>query len=191
MESLESRAGPRAVAAALLVLALGAIPRLSATQTLSAARAGAAMSDAQIAGVVLSAAATDISQGELALEKSSHPEVRTLARELVEDNTLLDQRTLNLMARLGVEPIPSAESERMIESTTGTTEELAGLRGARFDRAYVIQEVAEHRDLLARIDGLLIPEAESHEVRALLASVRPVVESHLKHAETIAARLAG
>jgi putative membrane protein len=191
MESLKSRAGPRAVAATLLVLGLGAFPRVSATQTPSAARAGTAISDAQIAGVVLSAAAADISQGELALERCSHPEVRTLASELVADNTLLDQSTLNLMARLGVQPVSSAESERLIELATGTTADLAGLRGARFDRAYVTQEVAEHRDLLARMDGLLIPEAESHEIRGLLASVRPVIASHLKHAEAVSARLAG
>jgi putative membrane protein len=149
------------------------------------------MSDAQIAGVVLSAAATDISQGELALRKTSNPRVESLAREMVADNTLLDQNTLHLMARLGVQPAPSAESDRLVEEATATSDELADLTGSRFDRAYVASEVAEHRDLLARMDGLLIPEAESHDVRALLASVRPIIETHLKHAESIAGELAG
>jgi predicted outer membrane protein len=189
MERLESRAGPWVLTAALLVIALGAVPPPSAAQNADAAGAGKAMSDGQIVAVVLSAAATAISQAELALARSSHPEVRTLARELVADNTLLDQNTLHLLASLGIQPTESAESDRLVETTTGSTDELAGLRGSRFDRAYVTREVAEHRDLLARLDGILIPEAESHEVRRFLATVRPVVEIHLKHAETVAARL--
>ena len=75
------------------------------------------MSDGQIVSVVLSAAATDISQAELALARSSHPEVRTLARELVADNTLLDQNTLHLLASLGIQPTESAESDRLVETS--------------------------------------------------------------------------
>jgi putative membrane protein len=192
MTSPKLRAGPRTVAAALVALLAEATAISSFAQAPSVAPAAdKSLSDAEIAGVVLSAAATDISQEELALRNTSSPRIRALAREMVADNLLLDQTTLNLLARLGVQPAPSGESDCLIEKATATTGELASLRGTRFDRAYLTDEVAQDRDLLAQMDGRLMSEAESREVRALLAEIRPVLESHLQRAETMAHAQAG
>jgi putative membrane protein len=61
--------------------------------------------------------------------------------------------------------------------------------GARFDRAYIDQEVAAHRavrDLLERSEG----EADNPDLKAVIGKARPVVDRHLKEAEVLQQKLA-
>ncbi len=56
---------------------------------------------------------------------------------------------------------------------------------------YVDHEVAYHQQVLDAIDQVLAPNAKNPELKALIASVRPVIASHLQHAKLIQSRLAG
>ena len=91
------------------------------------------------------------------------------------------------------------QSETLVRATaqslkTGgdkNLENLKGLKGAEFDKAYVAHEVAYHQQVLDAMDQVLIPSAQNAELKALLVKVRPAFEAHLAHAKKIDASLAG
>jgi putative membrane protein len=67
---------------------------------------------------------------------------------------------------------------------------LGTLSGRALDKAYVDHEVAYHQQVLAALDGTLIPNARNAELKALLVKVRPAFVAHLEHAKMIQSSLA-
>jgi hypothetical protein len=54
-----------------------------------------------------------------------------------------------------------------------------------FDKSYIDAQVKEHKAVVDLIDNQLAPNAKSSEVKALLQSLRPKIEGHLKQAQAI------
>jgi putative membrane protein len=61
--------------------------------------------------------------------------------------------------------------------------------GKSFDKAYVDNEVAYHKAVIAAVEGLLIPETENKELKTLLENVVPALKTHLEHATMIQTKL--
>ena len=156
-----------------------------------AAAPATALSDAEIAAIVVTANSIDVQYGELARERASDAAVRQFAETMITDHTAVNESAGELVARLGVTPVPSDVS-RSLEA--GAQETLASLRtqsGAAFDSAYIDNEVAYHRAVLAAVDDLLIPNAQNAELRETLVAVRPAFVAHLQHAESLQRTLGG
>lgn len=145
--------------------------------------APAAMSDANVAAVVLAANDADVSYARIALAVSEHPGVRAFAQTMIDDHTSVNRAATELAGRLGLVPEQNEASLDLRDGAEETRDELRALSGARFDSAYVANEIAYHRKLLAAIDGALLPSARNAELKALVQSVRPAVVAHLGHAE--------
>ena len=64
-------------------------------------------------------------------------------------------------------------------------EELRAKRGSDFNKAYIDNEVAYHKAVIDAVEGLLIPETENGELKALLENVVPALKTHLAHAEMV------
>ena len=60
-----------------------------------------------------------------------------------------------------------------------------------FDKAYIDNEVAYHKAVISAVEGLLIPETENSELKALLGNVLPALKTHLAHAEMVQKSLSG
>ena len=58
-----------------------------------------------------------------------------------------------------------------------------------FDKAYVDNEVAYHKAVIAAVNTVLIPQAKNAELKALLEKVVPILNTHLKHAEMLQSQL--
>jgi putative membrane protein len=155
-----------------------------------AAPAGA-VTDPQIAAIVVTANAVDSAGGEMAQQKGTHSRVKEFARRMVTDHGGVNKQAVALVQRLGVTPEESATSRQLTQGGEQARQQLSGLSGAAFDRGYIDNEVEYHQTVLQAIDATLIPNAQNAELKALLQQVRPAVQAHLEMARAIQTELQG
>jgi putative membrane protein len=151
----------------------------------------AAVTDPQIAAIVVAANTVDIEAGKLARSKTRNEKVKQFADTMVTDHTAVNQAAVALVTRLGVTPEESETSRGLTASGEQTRARLNGLSGKEFDREYIANEVAYHRLVIDAVDKTLIPNAQNAELKATLVSVRPALVAHLEHAERLRAELGG
>jgi putative membrane protein len=185
------------VASALVVAAavtFGAVPsaatRGHALHQPHTSRA-AAVTDPQIAAIVVAANTVDIEAGKLAQSKTKNEKVKQFADTMVTDHTAVNKSAVALVTKLGVTPEESETSRGLTASGEQTRARLSGLSGKEFDREYIANEVAYHKLVIDAVDKTLIPNAQNAELKAALVNVRPALVAHLQHAEQIQAELAG
>lgn len=162
-----------------------------AAEAAAPAPAAPAVTDPQIAAIVVAANDVDIRAGELARERSTSAGVKAFAERMITDHTGVNKAASDLVGRLGVTPEPNATSQKLTSDGEQARAALQGLSGAAFDRAYVDGEVAYHQAVLDAIDQTLIPSAGNAELKALLEQTRPAVAAHLDHARQLQGTLGG
>jgi putative membrane protein len=177
-------------------VSIGATPFTSARAseaTAPAARSAAtvAVSDPQIAAIVVAANSVDVEAGKLAQSKTKNRKVREFADDMVRDHTAVNKAAVDLVTKLGVTPEENDTSRSLTSSGEQTRARLGGLSGKAFDREYVDNEVAYHKLVLSAVDSTLIPGAQNAELKATLIKVRPLFVAHLQHAEQLQASLGG
>jgi putative membrane protein len=151
----------------------------------------AAVTDPQIAAIVVAANAVDIKAGELAQSKTTNPKIKQFADTMVRDHTAVNKAAVDLVTKLGVTPEENETSRSLTSSGEQTRERIGGLSGKEFDTAYIDNEVTYHATVIKALDDTLIPNAKNAELKALLIKVRPSFVTHLHHAEQLKASLAG
>jgi putative membrane protein len=153
--------------------------------------ATAAVTDPQIAAIVVAANTVDIEAGKLAQSKTKNQKVREFADSMVRDHTAVNNAAVALVTKLGVTPEENDTSRSLTASGEQTRSRLGGLSGKEFDRQYIANEVAYHKLVIDALDKTLIPGAQNAELKATLISVRPSLVAHLQHAEQLQATLGG
>jgi len=151
----------------------------------------AAVTDAQIAAIVVAANTVDIEAGKLAQSKTGNEKVKQFAETMITDHTAVNKAAVALVTRLGVTPEESETSRGLTASGEQTRARLSNLSGAEFDREYIANEVAYHKLVIDAVDKTLIPNAQNAELKATLVNVRPALVAHLEHAEHLQAELGG
>lgn len=151
----------------------------------------AAVTDPQIAAIVVAANTVDIEFGKLAQSKTRNEKVKQFADTMVNDHTAVNKSAVALVTKLGVTPEESETSRGLTASGEKTRARLSALSGEEFDREYIANEVAYHKLVIEAVDKTLIPNAKNEELKAALVGVRPALVAHLQHAEQIQAELAG
>ncbi len=144
-----------------------------------------AVTDAQIAAIVVTANQVDVDAGKLAGSKGTHPEVKAFGKQMVADHTGVNKQATALVTKLGVKPEDNPTAQSLKAGGAENVKKLTGLTGAAFDKAYVDNEIAYHQQVLDALDKTLIPSAQNAELKALLVKVRPAFVAHLNHAQTI------
>ncbi|WP_299397143.1 DUF4142 domain-containing protein [uncultured Gelidibacter sp.] len=66
---------------------------------------------------------------------------------------------------------------------------MKGARKGDFDKIYIDNEVAYHEAVIGAIKNILIPQAKNKELKALLETVLPALETHLGHAKMAQAKI--
>lgn len=150
--------------------------------------APAALSDANIAAIVVAANNADILYADLALAKSKDAEVREFATMVKKDHESVNQAAVALVTRLKVTPVDNQVSFDLRDDAETKRLTFRDLEGFAFDSTYAANEVAYHKTVLGAIDQALIPSAQNAELKALLVQVRPAVAAHLEHAESLASK---
>jgi putative membrane protein len=149
----------------------------------------AAPSDAQIAGIVVTANTVDIDAGKLAQKMSHSKEVKAFAKQMVTDHTGVNKQATALVRKLKVTPEDSDTSKSLQDGGASNIAKLKGLRGKEFDKAYVDNEVGFHQAVIDAMDKTLIPSAQNAELKSTLTKVRPAFVAHLEHATHLQATM--
>ncbi len=189
---IESRSNSNGPRAALVALALGVAlvaPLPVRAEGTAQPSDTAALTDANIAAIVLAANTVDIKNGELAIARSKTQSVREFAKQMVTDHTSVNEKATALATRLQLVPKESQASLSLVANTDSTRNKLRKLSGVAFDRAYVTNEVAYHQAVIDLLDGTLVPSVENKDLKDLLIAVRPAFVAHLEHAKMIQASL--
>jgi putative membrane protein len=154
-----------------------------------AAVSAQAVSDAQIASIVVTANQVDIDAGKLAASKGTNPEIKKFGQQMVADHTGVNKQATALVTKLKVTPEDNATSQSLKAGGEKNIANLESLKGAEFDKAYIENEVTYHQAVIDAIDKTLIPSAQNAELKALLVKVRPAFVAHLEHAKMIQSSL--
>ncbi len=187
------------IASALAVVAAASIAATpfttiyepAANDLVSQPAAIVAVTDPQIAAIVVAANAVDIKAGELAQSKTKNNKIKEFADTMVRDHTAVNKAAVGLVTKLGVTPEENDTSRSLTSGGEQTRERLGGLSGKEFDTAYIDNEVTYHALVIKALDDTLIPNAQNAELKALLIKVRPSFVTHLQHAEQLKASMAG
>jgi len=150
-----------------------------------------APTDPQIAEIVQTANQIDINQAKLALKKTSNPQVKEFANQMISDHTSLEKSVNDLAKKLGVTPEDSATSLQLKQQATEESKKLANLHGAAFDKEYAAHEAAFHQAVLDAAKNTLIPNAKNGELKSALEGAAPLLQGHLEHAQQLEQSLSG
>jgi putative membrane protein len=176
-------------------LSIGITPfvstRIAAKDDTPVSKRTAAVTDPQIAAIVVAANTVDIEAGKLAQSKTKNKKVREFADKMVRDHTAVNEAAVALVTKLGVTPEENDTSRGLIASGVKARQDLSKLKGKAFDKAYMDNEVAYHKLVLNAVDSTLIPDAQNAELKATLVKYRPAFAQHLQHAEELQAALSG
>ena len=148
-----------------------------------------AISDANIAAIVVTANTIDIQYADMALAKSQNGDVREFAEMVKKDHQSVNEAAAALVTRLGVTPEMNSVAFDLRDDAETKRLTLRDFEGAAFDSAYAANEVTYHTTVLGAIDNALIPSAQNAELKALLVAVRPAVAAHLDHARELVAKV--
>ncbi|HEX7562768.1 MAG TPA: DUF4142 domain-containing protein [Bradyrhizobium sp.] len=150
---------------------------------------GAKPTDPQIAHIAYTAGVIDVAAAKQALAKTSNKDVKEFAENMVRDHEAVNKQALDLVKKLKVTPEDNDTSKSLSKNAAAKLDELAKLKGADFDKAYVANEVAYHKAVDSALETLLIPSASNAELKSLLQTGLKIFQGHEQHAEHVAAEL--
>ncbi len=153
------------------------------------ARAADKPTDPQIAHIAYTAGTIDIEAAKQALKKSRNKEVLDFAKDMVRDHEAVNRQALDLVKKLKVKPEDNDTSKALTKAAAAERAKLAKLTGAAFDKAYVDNEVAYHKQVDSALETLLIPSASNAELKSLLQTGLKIFQGHEQHAEHVASML--
>lgn len=169
------------LSAALAAMALLSSPALAAE--------GAKLTDPQIAHIAYTAGVLDIAAAKQAEQKAHAKEVKQFAKDMVRDHEAVNKQALDLVKKLNVTPEDNDTSKTLSKQGSEKVAELAKLNGAAFDKAYIQNEVAYHKQVNSALETQLIPSASNAELKSLLETGLKIFQGHQQHAEKVAADL--
>ena len=150
---------------------------------------GAKLTDPQIAHIAYTAGVIDISNAKQALDKANNKDVKTFAQDMERDHAAVNKQALDLVKKLNVTPEDNDTSKALSKQAADKRAELAKLKGAAYDKAYIANEVAYHKQVNAALETQLIPSASNAELKNLLQTGLKIFQGHEQHAEHVAAEL--
>jgi putative membrane protein len=150
---------------------------------------GAKPTDPQIAHIAYTAGVIDIAAAKQAIEKAGNKDVKAFAQDMVRDHEAVNKQALDLVKKLKVTPEDNDTSKALSKQAADKLAELAKLKGADYDKAYVANEVAYHKAVNGALETQLIPSASNAELKNLLQTGLKIFQGHQQHAEHVAAKL--
>src|SRR5262245_53738085 len=107
-----------------------------------------AITDAQIAHIVVTANQVDIDAGKLAASMGTHADVKKFGQQMVTDHTGVNKQATELAAKLKLTPEDNPTSKSLKAAGEKNIAHLKTLKGAEFDKAYIDNEVTYHQSVI-------------------------------------------
>ncbi|MCR4377827.1 MAG: DUF4142 domain-containing protein [Rhodospirillales bacterium] len=152
------------------------------------AQAGTGLDDETIYAIFDQANMADISTGRLGWKKAHAPEVKALAKMVVNDHSAVQQMGRELAQGLGYVGTPP-DGDQSLADQAQTLAKLEALSGPAFDRAYLLHEIAFHQAVIDAVKGTLLPSIKNPQFQNLVSNVLPGFEAHLAATKDVARKL--
>jgi len=136
--------------------------------------------DRQFVDMVATTDMTEAHEGQVAENQASRAEVKDFAKTLVQDHTQSYEELTELAAKVGIAIPKGINVGKNIE-----IQQLARLKGERFDQQFDRDEIADHHRVLASVKREAA-HGQDPDVKAYAAKMIPVLEKHLGLAEQCA-----
>lgn len=126
---------------------------------------------------------TEVKLGQLATQKASHADVKQFGQQMVDDHSKANDELKQLASSKGITLPTDLDAKHQ-----AIYDRLSKLDGAAFDRAYVQDMVADHREDVSefRKESQSGPDSE---VKAWAAKTLPTLQHHLQMIESIHGKL--
>lgn len=121
----------------------------------------------------------EVSFGNLAAEKSSHPSVKEFARKMVVDHSKANKELAALAEKKAMKPAMGMDEDHL-----KLRNKLAHLNGPEFDRAYVASQLKDHQDAVALFEKQ-VKEGMDDDLKKWASEILPHLREHLKMVEDI------
>lgn len=141
------------------------------------------LTDPEIAKVAVVANQIDIDYAKLAIDRSKNADVKEFANTMIADHNAIIEQAVALVTKLGVVPENNAMSKSLQKQADEKTKMLKAKKGKTFDKAYINNEVTYHQAVVDAVKNVLIPQSQNAELKELLETALPILETHLGHAK--------
>lgn len=170
--------------------AAGTIPTVDASMNIPALSSSdiamlRGMSDANILNHLATGDSLEIAMAQVAVNRSDNDELVAFARQMIGDHSrnLNASRALSLHYNIPMTMMPGDTSGIALFNTLDALN--AATSTAQFNADYVRSQIALHQRMLAELETLQ-GVARDQAVRQHIANTIPVVENHLRRAQTVA-----
>lgn len=165
----------------LLIIALA----LMAHTVEAVAQDKGSLNDAQIVAILMAANEIDIHAAQLAESKTTNDQVKAFANRMIDEHTGVNRQVVELAKKLSITPEENKISKSLKQDRQKNLARLKDMKGKRFDKGYVYQEIVLHKQVIDVINHKLMPNARNDELKALLIKIKPELVSHLAEAERL------
>jgi putative membrane protein len=175
-----------AVISVLLVgMAVGQNTPPNNENTKSPANGGVLTSDRKFMDKAAQGGMAEVELGQLAQQNGQSADVKAFGKRMVDDHSKANDQLKQLAAQKGVSLPTSLDSKDQ-----ATKDKLSKLQGAAFDKAYMKDMVADHKQDVAEFKHESMA-AHDPDLKSWAGQTLPTLQSHLQEAEKIAPATSG
>jgi putative membrane protein len=135
--------------------------------------------DRQFVATAGSGGLAEVAAARVAEQQAGNMQVKDMAQRMIADHSKANEKLASLASKAGV-PAPTAPDAKQKAEAT----KLKTLGGTAFDRAYVRDEIRDHKETIA----LFRKEAQSGQnpqLKQFASQTLPTLQQHLKMAQKI------
>jgi len=148
-------------------------------------KGGKPLLDAQFAQKAAMADLAEIQLGQLGAKQAASPDVRAFAQKMVADHTMSSKELMAIAGKKSL-TLPTVLDEKH----KTVAEKLTAMKGADFDRAFMEHMVMDHKQAVALYQGQ-VSQGQDPDLKAFATKTLPVIQTHLKMALEINAKVGG
>ncbi|STY30271.1 Predicted outer membrane protein [Legionella wadsworthii] len=141
--------------------------------------------EGEILGTLSVVNKNEIAAAELAMKKSSNPQVKSYAKMLKKQHTQNLNEGSKLAKKLGITPIKNDKAKSLQKKGEQELHKLSSLNGKDFDKAYMKAMVKGHTDVLNMVDNKILPNVSNPTLKSFVESTRSHIQMHLDQGEKI------
>lgn len=122
----------------------------------------------------------EIQSGQLALQRSCDPAVRSFAQMIIDDHTRMSSQMMQTAQAEGLTPPPpqlAPHHQEMLQALTAAN-------GPGFEGTFKVQQAAAHQEAL-NLHQTYATSGEHPAFRALASQAVPAIQTHLGHVEML------
>lgn len=159
----------------------------SAVAQQTAATGGAATAqlndvDRQFVAAAASGGLAEVDTARVAEQQATKPEVKSFAQQMIADHSKANEQLASLASQAGLNAPAEPDAKHKATAT-----KLKAMSGTAFDRAYVSDEIKDHKETIA----LFQKEAKSGQdpkLKQFASQTLPTLQHHLQMAQKIGSK---